>query len=164
MKKILFVCLGNICRSPMVEAQFQDYVQKENLTKEFTCDSAGTGRYHLGSLPHVNTRQILSNNHIQTTHKARQLIKQDFYDFDVILAMDSSIFREIHAMQKAFFDERELALVQEQCKIKLFRSFDPQNESLEVPDPYYGTIEDYKNVYSICNRTIPHLINALLEM
>ncbi len=89
MKKVLFVCLGNICRSPMAEAVFRDLVSREGLEDRIEIDSAGTGDWHIGHPPHQGTRKILNENNISTEGLVARKIKiEDLTEFDYIIAMD----------------------------------------------------------------------------
>ncbi|TGK01965.1 low molecular weight phosphotyrosine protein phosphatase [Leptospira langatensis] len=139
--KVLFVCLGNICRSPAAEGAFIDLIQKRGLFHLFEVDSCGTSRYHLGELADPRARQTARKKGIELVHKARQFKKSDFENFDYILAMDRSNQKDLFALASG--DE-------ERKKVHLFRKFQkgPGKDS-DVPDPYYGTMKDFEEVQQI---------------
>lgn len=124
---VLFVCLGNICRSPMAEAVFRHMVIEENLEDKFLIDSAGTGDWHTGNPPHHGTRSILDRYGISYEGmKARQVAADDFTNFDYIIAMDNQ-------------NEANLKKIAKQAGVKVVKLLDlvPESELREVPDPYY---------------------------
>lgn len=143
MVKILFVCLGNICRSTMAEGVFRHLVEKEGLSSKIQCDSAGTAAYHIGEFADPRTLRVLANNGIKLSHLGRQISKKDFQDFDIILAMDNSIFQDILAVSPDNESSK---------KVFLFRDFDKGFEGKDVPDPYYGNMDGFNEVYEITNR------------
>ncbi len=139
--KILFVCLGNICRSPAAEGAFQSLIHKESLDDFFIIDSAGTAGYHDGELADPRTRKVAKARNIQLTHISRKLIKQDFQKFDYILVMDHNNFKNVRSLATDESHNR---------KIHFFRSFEEgQFKNAEVPDPYYGDLEAFENVQNI---------------
>jgi protein-tyrosine phosphatase len=150
-KKILFVCLGNICRSPMAEGIFADLVDKAGLSHQFEIDSAGTGDWHLGELADIRSRNVAQAHEIALTHRARLIQPSDFEHFDLILGMD----------EQNIFNLNRLASTAEQgAKIRLLRDFDPQGRG-EVPDPYYGGIEGFERMYQMLLRCARQLLTEL---
>ncbi|PJZ70735.1 protein tyrosine phosphatase [Leptospira perolatii] len=139
--RVLFVCLGNICRSPAAEGAFLDLVKKRNLEHLFEIDSCGTSRYHIGELPDPRARQAARKKGFELVHTARQFTKRDFSEFDYILAMDRSNLKDLFGLASAEEDRK---------KVHLFRKFQKgQPKESEVPDPYYGTLKDFEEVLQI---------------
>ncbi|WP_336068980.1 low molecular weight protein-tyrosine-phosphatase [Mesoflavibacter sp. CH_XMU1404-2] len=136
MTKILMVCLGNICRSPLAEA-----VLKSKLDSNFTVESAGTAAYHVGNKPDPRSIAVARQNGLNITNqRARKFTKQDFEDFDIIYAMDNSNYQNIIALA-------ENNQQKEKVKLILNESFPDKN--LDVPDPYYGGDKGFENVYNM---------------
>ncbi len=127
--KILFVCLGNICRSPTAEIVFREIVAREAPDLRLEIDSAGTAAYHIGAPPDSRTRQAaLRRGYDMSSLRARVVEPQDFGRFDLILAMD----------RQNFDDLRQRAPATARNRIRLFLEFAPDTDTTEVPDPYYG--------------------------
>ncbi|WP_138495015.1 low molecular weight protein-tyrosine-phosphatase [Paenibacillus pinistramenti] len=146
---VLFVCLGNICRSPMAEAVFRHMVNQEGLAEKFRIDSAGTGDWHTGKPPHHGTQNILKQYSISFEGMfARQVAADDFAEFDYIIAMDDSNVSNLRKLMKGRETEviRLLDLV-------------PEAESKEVPDPYYtGNFDEtYELVTLGCKALLGHI-------
>ena len=150
--KILFVCLGNICRSPLAEAIFNHKVSVLKLGHLFEADSCGTSNYNLGDSPDERTLVCAYKNSIPIAHQARQLRKSDLQNFDLILAMDKNNLNHVLA----------LCNPEQALKVKLMRSYDPLGIG-DVPDPYYGDAKDFELVFKILNRSIDRLIEQLTE-
>lgn len=135
--KILIVCMGNICRSPTAEAVFRTKVREAGLEKHVIVDSAGTHGFHAGEAPDTRaTRAAKKRGYDMESLVARQLTKEDFAHFDLVLAMDW----ENHAMLQ------QLAPRQYHHKIKLLMSFATEHESAVIPDPYYGGADGFETV------------------
>lgn len=149
MKKILFVCLGNICRSQMAETIFRDMVNKAGRENEFFIDSAGTSSCNQGRPADRRAIAKLAQHGLSTEHKARQVEAEDFDDFDYILAMDSDNYETLMWMAGDNEKGKE--------KIMMFRTFDPEGNG-SVPDPYYGGDEGFENVFNMCERTCKSLL------
>ncbi len=154
MISVLFVCLGNICRSPLAEALFMNHVDKQGLNHLFTADSAGTASYHLGELPDKRTRAMaLKVSNLNLTHKARQFKASDFLNFDYIVAMDKSNYQNIMKLRPE----------NAKAQVVLMRHFDSmiQNEDA-IPDPYYGTDDDFKEVHYMLDDCTQNFIKKIL--
>jgi protein-tyrosine phosphatase len=153
MKKIqvLFVCLGNICRSPLAEAIFKDKIKKKGLDKFIEADSCGTSNYHIGGSPDPRTITNAGKNGITINHCGRQLSVEDLEKFDFILAMDKSNYDNILRLpnSKAFAH-----------KVSLMREFDPVQKG-EVPDPYHGGEQGFQDVFDILDRSMEEFIGHL---
>lgn len=159
MIQVLFVCLGNICRSPVAEGVFKELVRKSGLDGLIYCDSAGTAAYHTGSLPDKRMRKVALQNGIALTHHARQLSYDDFLEYNYIMAMDESNFDNI---RKESFRANGSYLPDQQ--LYLYRMFDPQRgASLIVPDPYYDELPAFQEVYEIVRRSGSAFLDFLIE-
>ena len=154
MKKIsvLFVCLGNICRSPAAEAIFLNLLEKKGLSHCFNVDSAGTGSWHIGKKADSRMRIAAEKRDINILSRARQITGKDFEKFNYILAMDDSNFINILDLKNRT-SSTDFALIK---KIQDFRSvFNEQ----EVPDPYFGGAEGFDYVLDILEDSV----NGFLE-
>lgn len=140
MVRVLFVCLGNICRSPMAEGVFQQMVDDAGLSDKISVDSAGTSSYHTGETAHRGTRDVLSRNGIAYKGRARQFTSADYDKFDYILAMDGSNFSNIESRMPTSAN----------ASVSLFLDYAPQLDINEVPDPYYdGNFDEvYQMIYA----------------
>jgi protein-tyrosine phosphatase len=150
MVKVLFVCLGNICRSPMAEAIFRDLVKKEGLEDKIMIDSAGTGNWHIGKPPHEGTQQILRKNDIDFTGiRARQISEEDLQTFDYIIAMDVENVGNL----------RRLAGYTKTGFIGRLLDFVPDSDVADVPDPYYTG--NFMEVYELIQKGCQHLLETI---
>lgn len=150
--KICFVCLGNICRSPTAEGVFQHLVNERELQSYFEIDSAGTSAYHIGESANSNSQKVARQHGVTLHSKARKFESVDLDYFDLILAMDSENLGNIRQLDAG--DEYD-------TKIKLLREFDPTPENKEVPDPYYGGMQGFENVFQVVKRSCENLLDEL---
>jgi protein-tyrosine phosphatase len=138
--RVLFVCLGNICRSPTAEGTTRALVREAGLEQEIELDSAGTGAWHVGSAPDERATAAAAGRGIELEGTARRVRAEDFDDFDLILAMDVSNLDELRGMAPSETGR---------AKVRLLREFDPasaQRGDLDVPDPYYGEGDGFERV------------------
>ncbi|MCG1037163.1 low molecular weight protein-tyrosine-phosphatase [Polaribacter sargassicola] len=137
MYKVLMVCLGNICRSPLAEGILKSKVNKADVF----VDSAGTGAYHVGNLPDPRSIDVAAKHGINITdQKARKFVVKDFDEFDVIYVMDDSNYQNILLLARNKADEE---------KVKLILNEAHPNKNLNVPDPYYGGDQGFEDVYKM---------------
>lgn len=152
-QRILFVCLGNIVRSPLAENLFLHKVEAAGLAEKYSVDSAGTAAYHIGELPDSRMRKVAGNRGLDYSGSGRQFSVRDFEEFDLILAMDGTNRADI--LRLARNDA-------ERAKVHLMREFDPgANPTDPVPDPYYGGLEGFEEVYDILDRATAELLRRL---
>ncbi len=154
--KVQFVCLGNICRSPLAHAVFQQKVNEAKLDKTIHIESSGTGNWHVGSLPDSRMREVAKKAGYIMDHRARHLSYSDINEYDLVLAMDSQNYKEIIAKCKT---------EEERQKVKLFREFDPNclGNDKETPDPYFGGRAGFELVLDIVERTSLSLLNYIIK-
>jgi protein-tyrosine phosphatase len=139
--RLLFVCLGNICRSPTAEGVMADLVRREGLAEEIEVDSAGTGAWHVGSPPDERASATATARGLTLAGLARRVQPSDFEEFDLILAMDGSNLRDLRALAPD---------AEARAKVRLLREFDPDaSGDLDVPDPYYGGPGGFEDVFDL---------------
>ncbi|WP_111670963.1 low molecular weight protein-tyrosine-phosphatase [Algoriphagus litoralis] len=156
MIKVLFVCLGNICRSPLAEAIFNHKIKDLGLDHQFKSDSAGTSDFHIGELPDERTIKCAQNNGLKMAHRGRQVNRTDFRDFDYIIAMDDNNLRNLNNLKVRYnFPDKEIFLM---------RDFVAGEEGLPVPDPYYGNEEGFEEIYHILDQAIDHFLVKVKEV
>jgi protein-tyrosine phosphatase len=150
--KILMVCLGNICRSPLADGVLRHKVNKLNL--DIIVDSAGTANYHVGAPPDKRMVATAKKRGVDISLlKARQFEYNDFHEFDQIFVMDKSNYSNVIQLSKT---------VQESDKVKLLLEFSGNPNLTEVPDPYYGTQADFDEVYELVDRATDVIIESYL--
>ncbi|XP_061602539.1 low molecular weight phosphotyrosine protein phosphatase isoform X2 [Cololabis saira] len=142
-KSVLFVCLGNICRSPIAEAVFKKMATDADVVNKWVIDSGATSDWNIGSSPDARGLACLRKHGIETSHRARQVTKDDFMSFEYILCMDENNLSDLKKKANSVKDYR--------AKIELLGSYDPQKQ-LIIKDPYYGSDSDFENVYEQCVR------------
>jgi protein-tyrosine phosphatase len=150
--KVLFVCLGNICRSPIAEGIFAHLVRERGLEGRYLADSAGTGDWHVGQAPDRRAITAAQRRGVALPSLCRQVGINDFRDFDVILAMDKNNLRDLTALCPAPLHG----------KIRLMRDYDTGKDvGADVPDPYYGGPYEFDQVYEMLDRCCSRLLEDL---
>ncbi len=153
--RVLFVCLGNICRSPTAEGVMRRLVDEAGLAESIELDSAGTGAWHVGSSPDARASAAARTRGTTLEGSARQVTVEDLEEFDLVIAMDSSNMRELRALA-ADDAQRE--------KVRMLREFDPQSAAhgdLDVPDPYYGGEGGFDQVYDLVHAACEGLLERI---
>lgn len=154
-QKILFVCLGNICRSPLAEALFSKFADEHGISSVFQSDSCGTSGHHRGESPDKRTLKNAKKNNLEIVHLGRQLHPDDFRRSAMILTMDAQNYRDTVSLANRHASEI--------CDIRMLRSFDPLADShnLDVPDPWFGGEDGFEEVFQIISRSCAGLVEAL---
>lgn len=153
-KRILFVCLGNICRSPAAEGIFRHLVAQRHLSHDFFIDSAAIGSWHIGDLPDPRMRRCGSRHGYTFDSRARQLTSDDFDQFDYIIGMDFDNLRAIKAKARREEDEK---------KVLLMADFLRHHDSATIPDPYYGDDRDFDHVVELLEDACESLLDRLTD-
>tara|TARA_B100000214_G_scaffold363125_1_gene328318 strand:+ start:379 stop:852 length:474 start_codon:yes stop_codon:yes gene_type:complete len=156
IKKILFVCLGNICRSPAAEGIFKQKIKERDLENFFLVDSAGTGDWHVGNLADPRMREIALSRGIELTSRSRKIEESDLYEFDHILVMDNDNLEAVKSLTK---DHKNPV----NSKIKLILSYSKNSQLDEVPDPYYGGHNGFNKVLDLLDNAMDGLIDSLMD-
>lgn len=156
MYKVLFVCTGNICRSPTAEGVFRRLADDAGKGADFFADSAGISGWHSGSVPDVRAVETALYNGVDISAlRARQVVRDDFKDFDLIVALDRSHLGALEEMRPAFSRAHERAV------LKLMMDFAPEFGVKDVPDPYYGGKEGFQNVFNMIESACRNLLNSV---
>ena len=153
--RVLFVCLGNICRSPLAKVIFEDMVARHRMTNQVVIDSCGTGQWHIGKPADPRSIEVANRHGLNLVHTARQLAPDtDFEGFDLLLGMDQSNC----STMLEWGAPRE--------KVKLMRSFDPHSQTrpehmLDVPDPYLGSDDGFERVFQMLSNACEGLLEDI---
>lgn len=154
MVKVLFVCLGNICRSPLAQGLMEKKIKEAGLEHAIEVDSCGTSAYHIGEQPDERTVKNALKNGLRLDHQARQFVKKDFRAFDYILVMDKANLQCATRMDQT----KEFSQ-----KLQLMRDFDPEDKGGDVPDPYFGGEEGFQNVYEMLDRSMDNFLKQIIS-
>ena len=150
-RRILFVCMGNICRSPLAEAIFLHRAARRGESRLFSVDSAGTGGWHVGHLADPRMRQVAASHGVEIASRARQVTKRDFEAFDLLVCMDENNREDL------------LARGAPESKLALLLEFDGSAPIAEVPDPYYGGPEGFETVFRLVDAACEAMLERLRE-
>ena len=151
--RVLFVCLGNICRSPLAEGVFRHLIRERGLEAIYDCASRGTAAWHAGDMADPRTIQNAYSHGVSLqSHRAAQLTEEDCAEYDLLVAMDQSNLRNMKALTP-----------QHEQKMILLRAFDPEDTERDVPDPYYERADGFETVYQIVSRCVDALLMHLEE-
>lgn len=154
MTKVLFVCLGNICRSPTADGIFRELIKREKLDQKIIVDSAGTGDWHIGKAPDSRTvAAAKKRGYDLSVLRARQVITADFDEFDYVLAMDSANLRDLHSLRPTHFTGH----------LGLFLDFGSRKTHREVPDPYYGGNDGFELVLDLVEEAAEGLLSHIRQ-
>lgn len=150
--KVLFVCMGNICRSPTAEGVFRHLVQQEGHSDWIKTDSAGTHAYHIGQEPDRRSQQTARTRGIELGDlRGRQAVSNDFHEFDYILAMDNDNYHNLQNLCPEGLEER----------LSLFLDFSKDYSETQVPDPYYGGDQGFEHVFDLVESASRGLLDTI---
>ena len=151
--RVLFVCLGNICRSPLAEGAFRTHLKNRNILSRFVVDSAGTGGYHAGEKPDPRSIKIAREMGVEISQqRSRKLELDDYQNFDYIIAMDRSNLRDINARKPTQATSQVTLMLDELGA-----------QGQDVPDPYYGGPSGFKHVWNLVDRATHSLLDRILN-
>lgn len=149
---VLFVCLGNICRSPLAEGVFRHLTAEAGLGERFVVDSAGTGAWHVGERADPRSAEVASAHGVSLEGRARQVTADDLRSFDVVVAMDRDNLAALEDLASASGGT---------ARLHLLREFDPEADHDEVPDPYYGGPHGFERAYHMIHAACSGLLREL---
>lgn len=152
---VLFICLGNICRSPAAEGIMKSLVEKEGMSDDFFIDSAAIGSWHIGQLPDSRMRKCGAEHGYRFDSHARQFQKSDFQHFDLIVVMDNENYRAITSMASSQADKDKV--------VRIADYLNHHREYTTVPDPYYGDYSDFELVIELLEDACQGLLDSIKE-
>ncbi|MDB4724521.1 low molecular weight phosphotyrosine protein phosphatase [bacterium] len=158
MKKILFVCMGNICRSPTGEGVFRQMLENQKMSNRFEVDSAGTIGFHSGKSADHRMQKAASEKGYRLESRSRQVRAEDFEAFDLVIAMDRDNLADLIAVGASRFGKQDLI----PSKIKLLSDFLGPQWPTDVPDPYYGGDEGFDYVLEMVEAACPAILQELM--
>ena len=153
MLKVLFVCLGNICRSPLAEGIFKQKVRESKLTDKIYVESAGTSGWHIGDSPDPRSIEVAEKNGIYLDSFGRKAISKDFAEFDYILAMDTNNYADLRRLPGSSKSGA--------AQLFLMRDFDDIGKGKDVPDPYYGGDDGFSYVFELLDISCQNLLEKI---
>ena len=152
---ILFVCLGNICRSPLAEGVFRHLARERGVEDRFEIDSAGTSSYHEGEPPDLRSAAVARARGVELTGRSRRLLPRDFEHFDYVITMDQEIQESV---------DRSRSANGARATVQLLRAYDPEaDDDLDVPDPYYGGPRGFEHVHDLVERACAALLDNIVR-
>ena len=151
---VLFVCMGNICRSPLAEGVFRNLVERAGIADRFRIESAGIGDWHAGELPDSRTRAVAQRRGLKLTSRARQVVAADLDRFDLVVAMDADNVRGLTRLR---------AHAPARTEVRRLLEFDAEADTLDVPDPYYGGDDGFERVHDMIERACAGLLRHIRE-
>ncbi len=147
----MFICTGNICRSPLAHAVFEYHVHEHGMESSIMVDSSGTGAWHVGEQADSRMRRTAEEHGVRLNHHSQKLVYRNLTDFDFLLTMDSYNYRDTLALCRSDA---------ERDKVRMFRDYDPEGKG-DVPDPWYGEQDGFEAVWNIVHRTSLALLEKL---
>lgn len=150
--KVLFICLGNICRSPLAETLFNHHIRLVGRSADFIVDSCGTGGWHAGEKADPRTRRTAEKYDIEITHRARQLSDEDAENFDYLLVMDKNNLNDVNARFENIGN-----------KVSLITDLTPSFKGRIIPDPYFGDDTGFDQVHKLLDKVTKELADTLIH-
>ena len=154
MIRVLFVCLGNICRSPLAEAIFNQLVREGGLEHQISCDSAGTGDWHVGEAPDPRTQEVARRYQVPLAHQGQQFSPATAVSYQYVIAMDRQNRKDIEAQISGKSVPYELLLL---------RAFDDNPGDQDVPDPYWGGEQGFDDMYHLLHHCCVNLLTHIKQ-
>ena len=157
-RRLLFVCMGNICRSPAAEGVARRLVTEQGLEGRLEIESAGTIAYHAGEPPDERMREAASARGYELDGQARQVTAEDFQRFDLLIAMDRDNLAELRELRSGLDNS-----IRSRAELRLLSDFLPEGSATDVPDPYYGGERGFERVLDMIEAAVPRLVDELVE-
>ena len=152
---VLFVCLGNICRSPLAEGIFKKKIKEAGLGELIVVDSAGTSSWHVDDPPDSRSVDIALRNGVRLDHSGRQISYKDLDQFDYIIAMDVDNYDDIMRLKDNYVNGK--------AEIFLMRDYDDQRSGADIPDPYYGGPNGFQLVYDLLDESLSNFLEKIID-